>query len=140
MQGSIPYFFITLFVQGGMCKILHICTYAEFLILALQKCASTKTFCVTPPIHARCKSARSCIFAHVQDFAFLHIEICKFQDIMFSLPTTCKVQSKRSYNLEHVQDFAFLHIKNVQVFKHSVFAFSHIKNVQVQKSYALSTL
>ena len=52
------------------------------------------------------QTVRSCIFAYVQNFAFLLIKIYKYQDIINSSPIMC---SAISFIFEHMQDFIAHH-------------------------------
>ena len=85
---SRSYFYITSYLQGAKCKILHICTRASIKFL------SSPNFHII--LTCKLQSARYCTFAHVQ-------VLSSYQDPISSSPPTCKVQSARSCTFAHVQ-------------------------------------
>ena len=63
------------------CKIMHIC-----MCKILHSCTSKKCkelVILFSPSTSKMQSAQSCKFTHVQDFTFLHINMFKYQVILF---------------------------------------------------------
>ena len=76
---SRSYFYITSYLQGAKCKILHICTHASIKFL------SSPNFYIIPT--CKVQSARSCTIAHVQVISSYLAPISTS-----SLPARCKLQ------------------------------------------------